>query len=84
MGAAAGGGRTFAALVGNIALIRLSANSQWRLNAYNWQYVAGLLLPVAGVFGTVFFYTLTEDTQRATGQHHGLKPRRPDARRCPA
>jgi hypothetical protein len=55
------------ALLGNIALMRLSANSRWRLYPYNWQYVAGLVVPVVGVFGTVILHALTDEAHAAEG-----------------
>lgn len=57
------------ALLGNIALIRLPPNSQWRTYPYNWQYCAGFLLAGAGVFGTAMFYSLTDDAHRAAGAY---------------
>ena len=55
------------ALLGNIALMRLPANSQWRLYPYNWQYVTGLLFAVVGVYGTVFLHALTGEAREAEG-----------------
>ena len=55
------------ALLGNIALMSLSANSRWRLYPYNWQYVAGLLVPVVGVYGAVFLHALTDEAHQAEG-----------------
>jgi hypothetical protein len=57
------------ALLGNIALMRLPVNSQWRRYPYNWQYAAGLLLAAAGIYGTVFFHSLTDDAHRAAGAY---------------
>jgi hypothetical protein len=55
------------ALLGNIALMRLSASSRWRLYPYNWQYVAGLLVPVVGVYGTVLLPALTDEAHQGAG-----------------
>jgi hypothetical protein len=57
------------ALLGNIALMCLPANSQWRLYPYNWQYGAGLLFVMAGVYGTAFLHALTDDAHRAAGAY---------------
>jgi hypothetical protein len=53
------------ALLGNIALLRLSPDSSWRRYPYNWQYCAGLFLAAAGVCGMVFFHLLTDDARQA-------------------
>jgi hypothetical protein len=69
VGAAASRGRAFAGPLGNIGLILLPPNSRWRTYPYNWQYCAGLLLAGAGVYGTVFFSSLTDDAHRAAGAY---------------
>lgn len=55
------------ALLGNVALMRLSAKSRQRPYPYNWQYVAGLLVPLVGVYGTVFLRALTDEAHGAEG-----------------
>jgi hypothetical protein len=55
------------ALLGNIALMRLSANSRWRLYPYNWQYVAGFVVFGVGVYGTVFLHALIDEAHQAEG-----------------
>lgn len=55
------------ALLGNIALLRLPPDSQWRLYPYNWQYCAGLLITMVGVGGTVYLRALSDDARHAEG-----------------
>jgi hypothetical protein len=57
------------ALLGNIGLMLLPANGQWRRYPYNWQYCIGLILATAGIFGTVMFRSLTGDAHRASGDY---------------
>jgi hypothetical protein len=55
------------ALLGNIVMIRLSVDSRWRLSAYNWQFSAGILFAMAGIFGTMFVHILTNAARQAEG-----------------
>jgi hypothetical protein len=47
--------------------MRLSANTWWRRNPYNWQYGAGLLVTMAGALGPLFLRPLIADAHRAAG-----------------
>lgn len=55
------------ALLASIALLRLPANSQWRLYPYNWQWCAGLITTIVAAYGTVFLHWYTNDAHRSVG-----------------
>ena len=50
-----------------MVLMRLTANTRWRSYPYNWQYGAGLIVTMVGVYGTVFLHLLTDEARQAEG-----------------
>lgn len=54
-------------MLANIAMLRLPANSQWRLNPYNWQWAAGLITTIVAVYGTVSLHWLTGNAHYSEG-----------------